>query len=161
LGHGIYFWENNPQRAFEWAVELEKRGKIKEPAVIGAVIDLGYCLNLLESNSIQLLKQGYEILCKSHENSNKAMPINRQIGNSIDLLLRDLDCAVIKTIHGFLEVSKEKPYDSVRGMFMEGPEIYPNSGFREKSHIQICVINTNCIKGYFLPLKKDKYYPNP
>ena len=35
LGHGIYFWENNYQRALEWA---EKSSKIKTPAVIGAVI---------------------------------------------------------------------------------------------------------------------------
>ncbi|TSA32147.1 MAG: hypothetical protein D4R64_16610 [Porphyromonadaceae bacterium] len=40
---------------------------------------------------------------------------------------------------------------SVRGVFFEGKELYPNSGFREKNHIQICVRNPNCIKGYFLP----------
>ena len=30
LGHGIYFWENNPKRALEWAIELKKRGKIRK-----------------------------------------------------------------------------------------------------------------------------------
>jgi hypothetical protein len=25
LGSGIYFWENNEERAMEWAVELSKR----------------------------------------------------------------------------------------------------------------------------------------
>ncbi len=49
LGHGIYFWDNSPSRALEWANELSRRkdSKIKKPAVIGAVIDLGYCLDLL------------------------------------------------------------------------------------------------------------------
>ena len=43
LGHGVYFWENNPKRAFEYALEMQKRtGIIKNVAVIGAVIDLGY-----------------------------------------------------------------------------------------------------------------------
>ncbi len=37
LGNGIYFWEQNYLRAYEWA---EKSPKIKEPAVIGAVIGL-------------------------------------------------------------------------------------------------------------------------
>ena len=39
LGNGIYFWENNEERALEWAVEMSKRknSTIKSPAVIGAV----------------------------------------------------------------------------------------------------------------------------
>jgi len=30
----------------------------------------------------------------------------------------------------------------------------PGAGFKEKNHIQICVRNRNCIKGYFLPREK-------
>ena len=50
-------------------------------------------------------------------------------------------------------------YDSVRGVFFEGNELYPTSGFREKDHIQISIINPNCIKAFFkerLPDKKFK-----
>ena len=36
-----------------------------------------------------------------------------------------------------------------------------NAGFAEKNHIQICVCNPNCIKGYFLPREIDMKYPNP
>lgn len=63
LGHGIYFWENNPLRAYEWAEELMKRkgSSIKAPAVIGAVIDLGYCLDLSSSESILKLKEQYSL----------------------------------------------------------------------------------------------------
>lgn len=45
LGNGIYFWEDSYQRAFQWA-----RGskRVSHPAVIGAVINLGHCLNLLD-----------------------------------------------------------------------------------------------------------------
>lgn len=44
LGNGIYFWENNEERAWQWAKELSKRSNssIKTPAVI----DLGYCFDL-------------------------------------------------------------------------------------------------------------------
>jgi len=31
LGHGMYFWENNQDRAMEWATEKQKRGEIKTP----------------------------------------------------------------------------------------------------------------------------------
>src|SRR5579871_2976738 len=41
LGHGLYFWENNYDRALEWATDKKQRGKIAEPAVIGAVLSLG------------------------------------------------------------------------------------------------------------------------
>jgi hypothetical protein len=50
LGHGMYFWENNYDRAMEWAKVKEKRGKIKEAAVIGAVLDLSYCCDLQDSH---------------------------------------------------------------------------------------------------------------
>ena len=43
LGHGIYFWENDPKRAFQYAQFIKKHPKrtktpINEPFVIGAVI---------------------------------------------------------------------------------------------------------------------------
>jgi len=60
LGEGIYFWENNPRRALEFAVQSQarlRRGQraVKNPAVIGAVIDLGYCMNLLDAKFLNVL----------------------------------------------------------------------------------------------------------
>lgn len=48
LGSGIYFWENDKERALEWAQEKASRGELKgqDPFVVGAVIDLGSCLDL-------------------------------------------------------------------------------------------------------------------
>ena len=58
--------------------------------------------------------------------------------------------------------TKGKPeYDSVRGVFTEGEEIYPNAGFLGKTHIQLCIVNPNCIKGYFSPRAYDEEYPIP
>jgi hypothetical protein len=53
LGTGIYFWENDPRRAMEFAQDAMNRpilsqGRIKTPFVIGAAIDLGLCMNLLD-----------------------------------------------------------------------------------------------------------------
>ena len=57
LGNGIYFWENNEARALQWATELSKRkgSSIKKPAVVGAIIDLGYCFDLMDSTYLQEL----------------------------------------------------------------------------------------------------------
>lgn len=158
LGHGIYFWENNYQRALEWA---KASRKIKEPAVIGAVIDLGYCLNLTDSSSVEFLKRGYEILKIRCEQAETPIPQNRLSKRGEDILLRDLDCAVIQQIHDFNKESKKPQFDSVRGVFVEGSAPYEGSAFREKTHVQLCVINPNCIKGYFAPLAPDEKYAMP
>jgi hypothetical protein len=47
LGQGIYFWAHDPLRAAEWAADRRFR-QLTEPGVVGAVIDLGRCLNLAE-----------------------------------------------------------------------------------------------------------------
>lgn len=57
LGSGAYFWEQNLERARSWAQDQQKRGLIDEPAVIGAVIDFGHCLNLMDSEFISLLRE--------------------------------------------------------------------------------------------------------
>jgi hypothetical protein len=162
LGHGIYFWEQNLLRAQQWADQKHKTKPdiIKKPFVIGAIIDLGYCLNLVDSKNIQLLKTGYSIL-QSTIADNTLMPQNKASNNSSDYLIRHLDCAVIETLHSYNEREGEAPFDTVRGVFWEGKPLYPNAGFKEKNHIQICVRNPNCIKGYFLPRKADSKFPQP
>ena len=166
LGHGIYFWENNFSRALDFAHEFKgftRRDKptITTPAVIGAVIDLGYCLDLLDNYYLEFLKSTYETLKKSHENKGMDIPQNKPVRGSIDFLLRNLDCAVIETTHRVHARMGGNSFDSVRGVFVEGKELYPNSGFREKNHIQICIRNPNCIKGYFIPREEDQGYPVP
>jgi hypothetical protein len=47
LGEGVYFWENDPERGLQWACIMKARGvPIEAPAVVGAVIDPGLCLDL-------------------------------------------------------------------------------------------------------------------
>ena len=47
LGEGIYFGENDYDRAWEFAKETEKN----EPFVVGAVIYLGHCLDLTQQKT--------------------------------------------------------------------------------------------------------------
>src|ERR1700722_19160019 len=67
LGSGIYFWEQNPLRALEYAVESAERKQfnkkpISTPFVLGAIIDLGNCLDLVESSSLAILTKSYGAL---------------------------------------------------------------------------------------------------
>lgn len=104
LGNGIYFWEQNYQRALEWAIH---RYGEDEGAVIGAVLDLGYCLNLTDSASADILRKGYEILKSRCEMVGNKIPQNRPSKKTTDVLLRDLDCAVIQQIHDFNSQEKK------------------------------------------------------
>lgn len=156
LGHGIYFWENSPSRAMEFAKFLrdhpsKSKKPIQEPSVIGAVINLGHCLDLLDYQMLSTLKITYDVFKQAMEKQGKKLPENKNVGSSKDLLLRELDCAVIETVHEISSSKTGNNFDSVRGVFWEGDTIYPYAGFREKDHIQICIRNPNCIKGYFLP----------
>ncbi len=157
LGKGIYFWENNYQRAVEWA-----RNKYKDDGrVIGALIDLGFCLDLNDLRSAPELKKAYQRLKKVCLELGEEMPKNQSGGSKTDELKRDLDCSVIEMSHLLREIKKEVPYDSVRGLFTEGAEMYPGSGFTEKAHIQVSIINPNCIKGYFSPLEFNNKFSLP
>ncbi len=164
LGSGIYFWENSYQRALEFATFLSvnhphnKKQKIKEPSVLGAIIDLGYCFDLLNSENLSFLKVGFKTLEKSKNDYGINIPVNIPLKENGDLLKRYLDCAVIESIHQFNKDKNKPEFDSVRGVFFEGNELYPNAGFKEKNHIQIALRNPNCIKGYFIPRELDTSY---
>ena len=118
LGNGVYFWANNAERALQWAEDHKK----EKPAIIGAVIDLGYCMDLIDSEFLKELREAFGVLKKTIELTGKEMPKNE--GTTPDKLLRKLDCAVIQTAcqinsdAGFL-------YDSVRGVFWEGMNYIP------------------------------------
>lgn len=171
LGSGVYFWENNPVRAIEYARLMKAhpercREKVNTPAVLGAVIDPGHCLNLLDSKNLQLIKESYHTLKAAMAADGLPLPENKRVGQSGDLLLRRLDCAVIELTHVLQKELVEAgnaqyEFDTVRAVFTEGEKLYENAGFSNKNHIQVCVRNPNCIKGYFRPVAPDNSFRIP
>lgn len=149
LGHGIYFWEGNPARALSWAQQRTKQSKIEQPAVVGAVIDLRRCLDLFNEDGLLQVQSAHRRLKQDFDQLKQSMPSNS--GTTSDLLNRRLDCAVLNALHGYRDVDELEPYDSVRAPFLEGGDLYPTAGFRSQNHIQICVRDVSCIKGYFRP----------
>ena len=67
-----------------------------------------------------------------------------------------MDCAVIERIHLYNKEKGNRGFDSVRGVFLEGKPVYEVSGIMEKTHVPLCIVNPNCIKGYFKVLEPDK-----
>lgn len=152
LGTGIYFWEADPQRALEWAQQKQERDECDDPFVIGAVIDLGTCLDLLVRDNLELVADAHTSFEAARKKAGLKMPMNRKARNdqSEDNVLRFLDCAVID--HLCSRAEKEGPaFDSVRGLFEERERLFPGSGISKKAHSQIAVRDPSCIKGVFLP----------
>lgn len=167
LGHGFYFWENNYERALQWAKDKQKQGRIKKPAVLGAVLQLNYCCDFLDSKYTNTLKEYQLLMVQAYKKAGKEIPQNKDLANDQhkDRILRELDCAVIEFMHqrilseaqeqmknnGYTDI---KIFDSTRGVFTEGGPAYEGAGIFAKSHIQICIRNLNCILGFFLPRKE-------
>jgi len=157
LGNGMYFWENDPNRAYEYVNEAKKRNpeKYPNPTVVGAVLDLGHCLNLTENQYKNLLKDTYKKYKMFTTETGAEMPKNKEAyKDDHDKLLRPLDRAVIEFLHA--TNIPEQQFDSVRGMFVEGDELYDGAGFHEKTHVQIAIRNPSMIKGYFMTISEHK-----
>lgn len=164
LGPGVYFWENDPRRALEWAKEKVKRAKRGEPMVVGAVIVPGRCLDLTTRDDLDLLQAAYESLKFVNERAGADMPRNKDLAHDRfnDRKLRFLDCAVIRHLEKNIEDEAEEvrakgeipvvlPIQTVRGLFVEGGELYEGGGFFQKTHSQIAVVDQTSILGVFRP----------
>jgi hypothetical protein len=141
LGHGIYFWEHSPGRALRWAQE-----HYPDPAVLGAVVQLGRCFDLLDESITTLLADGYARVAQAFAEQGNQLPNNAGAGGK----LRKLDCLVINDSLQHL-AHQGIEYDSIRGAFLEGDPVYPGAGFSTETHIQLAVRNSACLLGVFLP----------
>jgi hypothetical protein len=159
LGEGAYFWENSIKRALQWAEFLKKHPpqpgrRIKKAFVVGAIIDLGNCLDLTDASSLQIVRGGYDELQRATVVADAELPVNEPAqGDDSDLVKRHLDCAVINFVHLLREREGLEAFDTVRGVFTEGGPLYPGAKIQAKTHVQVCVRNPRkSIKGYFRPL---------
>ena len=170
LGHGFYIWENNYERALQWAADKHKSGAITNPSVVGVVYQLNYCLDFTDSAFIKIISEYFNLMKKDFITIGKALPQNKNLPKDqyYDLILRELDCSVIEYLHQKISeqiktdldeygFSNYKHFDTVRGVFTEGGPAFEGAGIQSKNHIQICIRNFNCIKGFFIPREEVKF----
>ena len=136
LGHGIYFWEYGPERAREWSLANGRDG-----GVVGAHIQLGRCLDLADTRYADLLSEAYDQVKAIFADSGRGLPRNIKKRNN-------LDCLVINSA---LALHGSYAFQTVRCPFIEGLPIFDGSTIRRLSHVQICVIDSECIFGVFRP----------
>lgn len=165
LGPGAYFWEADPHRALEFAEAKVERGEYAKAAVIGAVIDLGNCLDMSNRENVKLFQAFHASFLAVQSRSGLAVPENENSPRdpNEDRLLRYLDRAVFVHLHNSIATAAKakkgaaqalKPFDTIRGVFTEGGPLYDGCGFHERTHVQIAVRNIeDCIIGLFRPLR--------
>lgn len=146
LGGGIYFWEFGADRALAFAEEQVRWGRIKTPAVVGALLQLGECFDLLDTRYTIDVRDAWPLFATGKERAGEAVPSN----TGRDLKARFADCALLNWYLG--EAARDGLcYDSVRGAFIEGDPVFEGSAIHLESHIQICVRTPGCVIGVFQP----------
>ena len=134
LGHGIYFWEYAPERARDW---------MGAGGVVGAIIQLGNCLDFTDVTATRLLQRQYQDEAAKYRQSGHALPVNRGLRG-------DLDCLMINQMVASLE-QLGQPIETLRSPFLEGHPVYPGSRIRLESHVQLVVRTHRNILGVFRP----------
>lgn len=145
LGHGVYFWENDPVRALEWAKKRNPDVPEKDLCVVGALIDSARCLDLSTRIGVIHLKAAYELLVQNSKTAGTTLPKNT--GGDLEKN-RALDCNVINTLFDAMKNSNNV-VAAVKSPFFEGEAAYEGGFFYEETHTQICVNNQSCIFAVF------------
>jgi hypothetical protein len=149
LGKGVYFWEFGLDRAWRWAASDPKR--MQAPRVVGAIIQLGFCFDLLDTNYTTTLSRLASLYVAALRADHQRIPLNR--GPS--LKARFFDCAVINWTLDELEKNEGASFQTVRGAFLEGQPVFSDgeicSAILMENHIQIAVRDPHCIVGVFRP----------
>ena len=144
----IYFWEHGPERALRFAREHPRRSAVRTPAVVGALIQLGTCLDLLDTHHTAALSEGYRLWSGLLAASGRPLP--RNTGQPPYYKVRRLDAALLNWFLAYM-ASQGTQFDTVRAAFAEGEPVCPGSGLYREHHIQVAVRNPECILGVFRP----------
>ena len=138
----------------EWAKQQVKRNgsKIKRPSVIGAVVQLGNCFDLLDVRFTQELSLHAADLEQALQAEGRDLPRNESTGTGdFDWLRRHRDCFVLNATIPRMERTYRCTFQSVRGVFQEGEPAFQGAGIKLKSHTQIAVRDPRALIGYFRP----------
>lgn len=137
LGDGIYFWQDAPERAWEWG--SKNRGYGSDAAVIGARIKLRVesesgkrmCIDLLDIGWNVPLRNMYDFLDKKCKSSGERLPTNHGQSHELDRLV--INNLVMMLLDNGVKI------EAVRGAFQEGDPTFKGSRLSDKSHVQIAV----------------------
>jgi hypothetical protein len=133
LGEGVYFFQDAPYRAMQWATQQHPQ----DPAVIRALIQLDNCIDLLDIKWIPTLKIVYNSFKQGYQRFDRPLPKQ----NPTLSKAHRLDCAFFNYTTELLRRQGQN-MEIIRAVFVEGESIFPSSAIFDLAHIQIAVKNT-------------------
>ncbi len=134
LGTGIYFWQDAPRRAREWAQTHHPAA----PAVVAATIDLVGCIDLLDIGWQDSIAGAYPQFVASMARHGMPLPAQTELAHR-------LDRAVLEFFIGVLG-DQGVIIRSVRAAFAEGEPLFPGSALTRRGHVQIAVRDPSTIR---------------
>ena len=137
LGTGIYFFQDAPLRARQWATQQHP----DNPAVIRSRIRLDNCIDLFDIGWQPLLKNVYNSFVEQYRETNRPLPKQQPDRSKA----HRLDCAFFNYSIEFIAPQGQN-IDGVRAAFMEGERLFPDSAVFELAHVQIAIRNPELIK---------------
>lgn len=146
FGNGVYFWEYAPKQAWSWSTKFKRK---KQPAVVGAIIRLGHCLDLLDPSNVSTLKQFHDDTLVRWRNSKVKIPQN---GNQH----KRLDCALFNLFYAQATI----PIETARAVYVpteSAKRAWLRSWIYEEAHIQVCVRKSENILAVWRVRKDGRY----
>jgi hypothetical protein len=138
LGDGVYFFQDAPNRAREWAEECYAEDSV----VIGAEIELRDCIDLIDTGWSEVLADVYDSYLEKLKSEGIPLPRQTTGAHRLDRAVLNYAVSVLNE-NGFA-------VRSIRAAFIEGSPIFPNSALLGKAHVQIVVRDTTIIKKMWL-----------
>jgi hypothetical protein len=140
LGPGVYFWQDAPQRALDWARKFHP----EDPVVIRSSISFeeDKTMDLLDTRWFSFLGDRYQGFVNKCLESSISLP--KQNPNKSKR--HELDHAFLDYISLVLNTLEPGRISVIRAAFTEGRPIFPDSAIFDLSHVQIAVKDSNYIK---------------
>lgn len=159
LGGGAYFFENDYQRALLFASAAQAnptkrftREPIATPAVVGAVLQFDFILDMTTQEGIEEYSLAYKAMVEYLTKNGQPEPKNSKADDDdADVIIRQLDSDVFNFMHQIRLDTGLAAFQAVRSAFPQGEEVAPSSAFKRRSHIQIALRENNCVRAWFLP----------
>jgi hypothetical protein len=152
LGHGIYFWEFAPQQAWWWA---ERRYGARDAAVVGSLVRLGRCIDLLDPNNTDLLSAAHDELKSALASAGKPMKNNANTHKYRDCVVFNYLFAKLDTEGVLVESARAVFVPLVAGKGL--PRLWKRSGVFKGAHIQLSVREPRNILAVW-PVRRDGRY---
>ena len=135
LGDGVYFFQDAPNRAREWAAQRYGADGV----VIRSIIRLDDCLDLLDIQWNDLLIEAYTAVVEAAQRA--GVPLPRQTAGA-----HRLDRAVVNLAVALLGTRRGMPVRAVRGVFGDGMPVFSGSAILSRAHVQIAVRDPSMIE---------------